>query len=209
MIRAWIAAAGLALAASGTLAGTVDFEGTLAPGEDVANLANGSSIGDGLRVSSTEQLLLVRVGGRVDGFFPSDSPLPEGVFGEVFLSSVFDATSNLTLSFDGVARNLSFQIADADFGEVYRAVGRRGGVIVEEITVADGDPGTGDRRAVDVVFSEAVDEILFSGTPGPGTTGIGWGLDNIRYEVVPLPAGLVLTLTALGGLGALRARRKA
>ena len=53
------------------------------------------------------------------------------------------------------------------------------------------------------------DFLFFADTSGTAADQGGPVLDNVRLSTVPLPAGGLLLLGALGGIAALRRRRKA
>ena len=59
------------------------------------------------------------------------------------------------------------------------------------------------------IYDGSGDFLYFADTSGtPGDNG-GPVLDNVKLSAVPLPAGGLLLLGALGGIAALRRRRKA
>jgi len=64
----------------------------------------------------------------------------------------------------------------------------------------------GELLLVTMLFSEAVSDLNIQMISG---TNDGYGIDGITVAAVPLPAGGVLLLTALGGVAALRRKRKA
>ena len=56
-----------------------------------------------------------------------------------------------------------------------------------------------------MLFSSPVRDLRISMVNG---TGDGFGVDGVRIALVPLPAGGLLLLGAIGGLAALRRRKK-
>jgi hypothetical protein len=66
--------------------------------------------------------------------------------------------------------------------------------------------GDGKLHLVTLFFAKPTDDIRIKMINGPGD---GFGIDGVRVAAVPLPAGGVLLLAALGGLALLRRRRTA
>lgn len=230
-------------------AATVDFEdfGTTymsgggsgicaGQGNDECNIFGAEFAGDGITLSFSNvspiydnQLKIVRVGSPTDGFVPSDTPIPEGIFGDFFMTTEFHDNTHFSLSFDR-ASDVSFQIADID-GDSHDGSGKLASQLEmfqitsylfgggTEIVIVSGD-GTllGDTSATDGVVGDAeVTSFAFMnttrvdilGTTTGGSRNIGYGLDNIEFAAaVPLPAGLPLLLAGLGALGLVGRRRR-
>ena len=232
MLKLAATAAAFTVAASAAMAVplNIDFESEF-PGVDGAtNVGTSVDLGQGVTASVLTLgenigggevagaaivdsfLQYVAVGGPNDqAFVPNDNP--DGDFGTTFLTGDFSGNTGMKLTFDEVVRNLMFDIADIDGSgsgqETFTFVGFLGGVEVANFSrVAGVDANTGDRAVTPIDFLPDVDMVLIYATDPGNNRNIGWGIDNIEATVVPLPAGLLLSLTALGGLGLLRARRK-
>ena len=233
MFRTSIVAGCFALATSGAMAATVDFENEAPLNPDPTLIPVGSTYVNGdITFSSTETMQLVGVGGSTSGFVPNDSPADyEGGtpanFGEVFLTGDFVDNTDMTMSFASALTEISFDVADIDGGrqdgpnrdgnqELFIFEFLMNGVLQGSQTVSgDGAP---DAQVVNIAFSGLFDQVTITGTTIRGVRDIGWGLDNIVTTTqanptaapvpVPLPATALLMLSGLGGIGALRAARK-
>lgn len=233
MIRTGILAGVFALGASGAMAASVDFENEAPLNPDPTLIAIGDTyVNGGITFTSTEVMQLVGVGPNPQSaFVPNDDPgqtvggAPTN-FGEVFLTGDFNGNTDMTLSF-AEATFMSFDIVDIDGGndnvvgddpeENFVFTFLNGG-ISQGTTVVNSRDLTGpfnDAGVVNVSFAGFFDSVEIVGTTPGGNRNIGWGIDNIVTTEapggptpVPLPAGGVLILTALGGLGLLRARRR-
>lgn len=218
-LKTLAAAATLGAAASAASAATLDFEGTLLPAEEMRNLGTSAYFaGAGITFSTTamDYLQLARVGGTASAFVPMDNVDPTGGFGEIFLSGDFSNLVQVKMNFDTLVNSLKFDIADidgrspkGDLTETFTVTAYKGGSAVGSVSVTAGDPLTGSSDITPFELSGfSFDEVeIIATTPG-GKRRIGWGLDNIQVAAVPLPAGMVLMMSALGALGLVR-RRKA
>lgn len=212
-----ILVAGLAFTATSGFAATVDFEDAAPLASDPLVFAVGTTYTNGsITFSSTEKMQLVGTGGSpTSGFVPSDSPagttptvLP---FGNVFLTGDFDDDTNMTMSFATNLTGISFDIADIDGSggdlETFVFTAMLGGSVVDTVTKTG--PGAVDGEVVEISFADMLfDSVSIVGTTPNGTRNIGWGIDNIETTPVPLPAAGLMLVTALGGMAAMRRRKK-
>ena len=197
---------------------TVDFENELAIGpDDTVNVTNsGPYLNNGVTFTSGDEgdLFLVGSNGAVDAFVPNDAVTPVGSFGNVFLTGDFDANSAMTLSF-ARATGISFDIADIDgpgeraeqFFFTFYDGAVEVGTVFRQAGVAPTTPGDGTITTIE--YTGFFDRVEITnrtvGDPtGANRPAIGWGIDNIEIDPVPLPAGMVLFLTAFAGLAAFR-----
>ena len=215
MIRTITAAAVLAVASTGAFAATVDFEDEFPLTPDPLNVGTSYSNG-GITFTSGDgnDLYLVEAGAPVDAFVPGDNVESGADFGEVFLTGDFNLTSAVTMSF-AQTTEMFFEIADIDGSgsqqEIFSFDVLLNGLSVDTFTISSGDADTGNAIVTNIAITGLLfDEVQISNTTAGGgnNRNIGWGLDNIYVAAVPLPAGLVFSLTALGGLGALRLRKR-
>ncbi len=219
-----------AIAASGASAALIDFENEHPLNPDPTLIAVGNSyVNGGITFTSTETMQLVGTGGPRHGFVPNDTPGSTASgpadFGNVFLTGDFDDDTNMNLSFGSVLSNITFDIVDIDGGddnvvgdaqeEQFVFTFLNGGVAQgsQTITSRDMTGSLNEAGVVAVSFGGLFDEVSIVGTTPGGTREIGWGIDNIVTtssgpSPVPLPAGAVLMLTALAGIGAIKARRR-
>lgn len=205
--------------ATGAHAVTVNFENeTFAGDEDNV----GTSYVNGMVTFTSldgKDLYLAKSGANQTAFVPNDTVTPVGTFGDVFLTGDFVKNSSLSMSFAKSLTALSFDVADIDGSgnqaEIFTFTFFSGGLVVGTDVIQAGVNATpGDGAVTTVSFSGLFDTVnIFNATVGKPQTGsnrnIGWGLDNINATVVPLPAGGLLMLTALGGLAVARRRQKA
>jgi hypothetical protein len=205
---------------TGAHAATVNFENEIFAGDE-DNV--GTSYTNGMVTFTSldgNDLYLAKSGANQTAFVPNDTVTPVGTFGDVFLTGDFVDNSSLSMSFASALSAVSFDIADIDGGgnqaEVFtftfKNAGLTVGTVVRQAGVAPTTPGDG--AVTTVSFSGLFDTVdIFNATVGQPQTGsnrnIGWGLDNIVATPVPLPAGGLLILTALGGLAVARSRKKA
>lgn len=220
-IKSYIAAAAASVVLAGPAAAlNIDFEGVLAPGQNVASLGNTTSIGGGITVSSVgPEMRVVRVGKPTNAFVPNDEVTPAGAFGTAFLSTdLWSPVIDVTMDFAKAVSDLSFYIADIDGDEkgepasnheVFTITGYKGGMAVTSTVISAMDvAGDGVATLVDLA-GYTLDSVSIMGTTSGGQRLIGWGLDNIQASAIPLPAGAVLMLSALGGMAAMRRRKSA
>ena len=103
---------------------------------------------------------------------------------------------------------IAFFLTDVnDVGRVAFSIKANEGTLtnnVMNLPNASGRPN-GELLLVTMDFSDALSLITIDMTTG---TGDGFGLDGIRVAAVPLPAAGLLLLGGLGGLAAVRRRRK-
>ncbi len=228
MIRTFIIGGAFALAASGASAALINFE-EKAPltGAGAPHFNNvGQSYTNGsITFTSSESMQLVQTGGKANGFVPNDTPEGTGggnlPFGEIFLTGDFDDNTDMTLSFATALSGLTFDIADIDGSgtnnERFTFEAFSGGSAVAGSFQEFFGEGRTDASVVTINFGGigTFDEIRIFGTTPGGTRNIGWGIDNINTvennpapNPVPLPAGAILMLTALGGFGVMRSRKR-
>lgn len=190
----------------------IDFETGYAGDETV--VGDPFSTG-GVTFTRGEEQTVVKTGSPTDGFVPNDT-ITGGLFGDFFLSDDFrnNTSVSLTLDFDApYVQNLSFYIGDidgtADQTETFSATAFLLGGGTHVVSFTSGQAGTGNSIATLFDFTGYdVTSVAISGfTPGQ-QRNIGWGIDNISATPVPLPAGVVLMMTAFGGLVAARRRRR-
>lgn len=235
MFRTGILAGVIALGATGAMAAVVDFENESPLNPDPTLIAVGNSyVNGGVTFTSTETMQLVGTGPNpTSAFVPNDTPGSSASgpasFGNVFLTGDFLGNTNMNMKFAVGLDNIAFDIVDIDGGNDsivgddqeeqftfdFRFLGSS--QFTQTITSRDLTGALNDAGVIRVSFFGAVDEVQIVGiTPG-GSRNIGWGIDNLETvgrttfsspAPVPLPAGAVLMLTALGGLGALRARKR-
>ncbi|WP_227267927.1 VPLPA-CTERM sorting domain-containing protein [Roseobacter weihaiensis] len=219
MYKASILAGIFAMSTTAAFGAVVDFENEspLNPDPNVTNVGTSYSNG-GITFTSTEDMQLVKTGGPSNGFVPNDSPNNANPFpvdfGDIFLTGDFNGNTDMTLSFGTDLAALSFDIVDIDgpnntsnhetfvFSYFYM------GAFVDSITVSSDDT-TLDAEVVTVSYSGLFDEVQIVGTTPGGTRNIGWGIDNINVTAVPLPAAGFMLLSALGGMGLMRRRKRA
>lgn len=227
-MRALVLGGALALATTAASAATIDFEGLAAFTSDptVIDGTTGLTVGD-VTFTSTEDMQLVGVGNtpNVSGFVPNDDPgtisgtTTPADFGDVFLTGDFIDNTDMTLTFGTVLSSIQFQIVDIDGSGAnntesftFTALDSLNG-IVDSVTITGA--GAPDAQ-VDVItfFGADIKSLTIVGTTVGGTRNIGWGIDNIITEVdpfvseVPLPAAGLLLLGALGGMSAMRSRKR-
>ena len=233
MLRTIALASALSAVAGMAAAVTVDFEdlGFGPADQTVFDGAGGDTYASGgITFSSSEDFQLVGVGGgglNQDGFVPNDTPTPQ-TFGTAFITGDFNDNADLTMEFDSVVKDLMFEIADIDGGndntapgvgfddpaapnnrEFFDFIAKLDGSIVSTISIDSSDLTGPDGEVVSVGFGGVLlDEVMIVAQTQGGTRNIGWGLDNISATAVPLPAGAVLMLTGLVGLGAVRRLRR-
>lgn len=183
----------------------IDFETRFAGHE--TDIDDPYTIG-GVTFTRGKDQTVVKTGAPQDGFVPNDN-IACGMFGDFFLTDDFTAnqTVDLTLDFDGPVTGLQFYIGDIDGGggnrEVFEAVATLAGGGTSTISFTSGDAGTGNSIATLFDFgTDAITSVSIS-----GSTANGNRIDNISATAVPLPAGAVLMLTGLAGLGLLRRRK--
>ncbi|WP_227257985.1 VPLPA-CTERM sorting domain-containing protein [Kangsaoukella pontilimi] len=207
----FVVAAGAAHAASLS----IDFETGYS--NDVTVLSNGDEIAPGVTVTSTETIQVVKTGSPTDAFVPNDMPAV-GDFGDYFLTGDFNKDTDLSLHFATDVTGLSFDIADIDGSgetvsnstEFFEFTAYLNGIQVDQILV-DATEVNGDAQVVTIAFADdlVLDMLGIVGYTKGGTRNIGWGIDNIHASPVPLPAAGLLLLGGLGGLAAMKRRRKA
>ncbi|WP_298836111.1 VPLPA-CTERM sorting domain-containing protein [uncultured Roseobacter sp.] len=213
-----------ALTATTGFAATVDFEDEAPLSSDP--LSVGTMFSNGIiDFSSTENMQLVVVGEPTSGFVPDDMPVG-GDFGEIFLTGDFDGDTNMNLTFGAHTLDfISFDIADIDGDEPGQDFGGVGvdptdndevftfefllDGILQGSVVVDASDVDGDGEIATISYAGLFDEVSIVGTTNGHTRNIGWGIDNINTNQVPVPAAGLLLLAGIGGLGALRRRKKA
>jgi hypothetical protein len=229
MFKTGLIAGLFVIGATGAMAATVDFENespiNQGPGAPDFENVGTTYINGGITFTSTEFMQLVQTGGQVNGFVPNDNinAASSAVtsFGNIFLTGDFLSNTNMTLSFATALSAISFEIADIDgaggnSNERFQFEALSAGSVLAT-TIIQASGGTPDAQVDTISFGGigTFDQIRIVGTTVSGARDIGWGIDNIvttqapgAPSPVPLPAGAVLMLTALGGLGALRARKR-
>ena len=143
----------------------------------------------------------------------SDTTLGAGAssFNGSFLADANSGIGNpapIIVSFDILAENVSFWVADVDGQDVLTANALdAGGDLLETIIVNSGDTGTGDGDAFQVVFtSNIIKQIEVITTQGG--LAVGWGFDTLSFTPVPLPGALLLFGSSMF-LGFFTLRRRA
>ena len=208
-------------------------------GDDACTIVGDEFTGDGITLSFVDvvpqlddAIRIIRVGNPLDGFVPKDTPKPDGVFGDFFLTTEFKKNTHFSLTFNERS-DVSFGIADIDGPgsvqdqsagdlEYFTLKAFLGSGGTTSVTVAGDGTVIGDAALTDGVAGDAlvtgfsfidVTRIEVLATTFDGNRNIGWGIDNIAFEdnvnAVPLPAGVWLLGTAFAGLGIARRRRKA
>lgn len=124
-----------------------------------------------------------------------------------------------TLTFAGGASSVSGQLWDidgtsSDNTEQWEVVATLVGGGMQTLTSPLGDSNGAtslDGRPWDFAFNTAGNDIAFLDFKftGSKTSGIGAAFDNLNVSQVPLPAGGLLLLCGLAGLGAMRRRKLA
>lgn len=221
MLRAISAAAVSLLIAGGAHANVVDFEDEAPLSPDPTNESTSYSNG-GITFDSLDgnDLFLVQTGTPTNAFVPNDDPSPGGAFGEVFLTGDFIANSAMGLTFDKDLNSISFDIADIDGSgeqaEIFTFEFLFNGSSLSTITKQAGvDADTGDGVITPISFGgQRFDQVLITNrtvgeADGSNRPNIGWGIDNINASPVPVPAGVVLLVSGLGGLAFMRRRKSA
>ncbi len=217
--RSFILAGVATMLALPAAAATLNFESEGYVGNSVSLGNDEAYAGADVTFSSANGLFAVKTGGPADGFVPNDNPLPVGVFGDYFLTSDFGTTTAMSISYGTAVSAASFDVADIDGTgsntEEFTFKAFFGALEVGSIAVNSGDPGTGDRLAYSIGFSNLgslFDRIEIVGTTAGGTRHIGIAFDNFNTTVdvttVPLPAAAWMLLAGIGGLGALGRRSR-
>jgi hypothetical protein len=167
----------------------IDFEGVTS-GAPVGSLYNNVGVSFGLDA-------LGFANSAVDTFY-SNAPSPLGVMSPVGLSATMNAISNI--SFVGTIAFFYSAAANATVS-VYSGANGTGSLLGTIDLVANSlDFSTWTQASLD--FAGEARSILFGGA-------VGAGFDNVTVNAVPLPAAAWLLLSGLGGLGALRRRKRA
>jgi hypothetical protein len=107
---------------------------------------------------------------------------------------------------------IAFFLTDVNDSGNVRFEVNAGGVDITDTTKAiTGDTDNGMLNLVTMQFSEAVSgDVLIKLTNASGNTGgDGFGIDTITVSSVPLPAAGWLMIAGLGGLAAMRRRKRA
>lgn len=230
MYKATILAGLFAVSTTAATAAVIDFENETSVGaSDAVTVAIGSTTytNGGITFSSGDgnALQLVGSGGGLDGFVPSDSVTPTGAFGNVFLTGDFIQNSAMNLSF-GLASAITFDIADIDgsgqkaeqFTFNFLNAGTVVGSVFRQAGVAPTTPGDGTITTIS--YSGLFDSVEITNRTVGSATGanrpnIGWGIDNISLTPenisiapIPVPAAGLMLLSALGGMGLMRRRKR-
>ena len=182
MFRAFMLAAGIMMAATAANAATLDF--TVLPFGDVGSPT--ASV-PGATITNNSGFDLY----RGDQFANSICAL----------SATFNCNADLTLDFDSLVSNITFDSGGFDPGDfVEVSVLGIADMLLGSFTIA------GDTHFVLSGFNN-VSKLVFDDS----STGFGLVYGNFTYDVaaVPLPAGLPLFVTGLGGIALLRRRRRA
>lgn len=191
MLKSALVAATLAVSALPAQAALIDFEG-LADGTIVTNQFSGvtfSSVGSAVNKVSEQ---------------------PGIGFGDKFLCTASSAGASIDceqetiLSFDTAVSNLSFwQVGDNATGVVAMVDVFVNGIFDATVDILGFDDFY-TPNLVDLTSFSDVTSIRIHSITDPG--GLGW--DNFSYDtaVIPLPAGIALLLSALGGFGFFRRR---
>ena len=146
-----------------------------------------------------------RAGQDFGGFFITD-PLVDGQS---------NVPGTIVIIFDNPAREISFRVADIDNYAASRpdtfTVNAYDGssILVETLSITVGDQGyqTGDGIATLVELSTTgISRMELSLINTLGTSG--WGVDNLSYNVVPVPVPVVLFGSGLIFLFGVRKRHK-
>jgi hypothetical protein len=211
-----------ALVATGATAASVDFEDVALGPNDATNVGTSYSNG-GITFTSTENMHLVGVGRGTDGFVPNDTPGSSSAgpanFGTTFLTGDFNQNTDMMMTFGTRLTNIAFDIVDIDGGNDKKAGDAQEeqftfGFLLNNvlqssqlITSRDLTGPLDEAGVIRVSYAGLFDKVSIVGVTPGGTRNIGWGIDNIDVQPVPLPAGVVLMMTALGGFGVARARK--
>lgn len=103
-------------------------------------------------------------------------------------------------------RKLAFFLTDVDdVGSVNFEISADGTMFDSILTGLQGRQTNGTLNLVTLSFSESVSDLQIRMTAGVGD---GFGIDGIRVAAVPLPAAGLMLLGAIGGLGAMRMRKR-
>jgi len=220
-MKKFLLAAALTACAGSASAITVVFESFNLAANDSTDLGVDEVIG-GIEFSKSDQdgfIQLVGVGqtgsgNAGDAFWPIDSPNPN-TFGTTFISGDFaGGNTGINMASTGLDfTSITFDIVDIDGsgGDLEKFVVSYylDGAMVGAADVVDAnDAAAGDAKVTTFTRTGLFDTVKIAATTPNGTRNIGFGLDNISATVVPLPAGAVLMLTAMGGLGVMRVRRR-
>jgi hypothetical protein len=167
----------------------IDFE-SVTSGAPVGNLYNS--------VGASFDLDALGFANSASDTFYSNAPSPLGVMSPVGSSATMNAISNV--SFVGT---VAFFYSSAVSGSVAVYSGANGtGSLLGTIALVANSPDFSTWQQASLDFAGEARSILFGGA-------IGAGIDNITVNAVPLPAAAWLLLSGLGGLGALRRRKRA
>lgn len=212
-----------ALAATTAAALPIDFESGYSG--RVNSFAGDEFAANGLHFSSTDAMRVVEMGAPTDGFVGEAYSKDLAPLGNYFLTGDFNGTSDLKVSFDYDVTSVSFDLADIDTNEVFTITAYdQSDNALQTIVLRDdglGDAGyvTGNAKLTDVLLNPGQAFRWFFVDIRTITSkyrDIGFGFDNLDFTIaatdatgsVPLPGGLVLGLSAFGGLALTRLRRR-
>jgi hypothetical protein len=200
-----------------------DFEGFVAcTGSNTATCANSTvntAVGQFKGIGPSQTNGLSQVNPKNSIVVRTSAPTPYGRFnvttgGKNWLDS--NDLKGIQWDVPGLAavpmiRKISFLLTDVDdvgtFDFILKAIDT-GANDLDDLTLALTNDGlkNGTLHLVTMLFSDPVKDLRIVMKNG---TGDGFGIDGVRMSVVPLPASALLLLGAIGGLAALRRRRKA
>jgi len=190
-------------------ADVIDFEGLGVEGDTLHSVSG---------VSFENAILATELSGRIYAFFYGistrgwddavvDGTVPVG--GTMLTDKWGDHTpypfligKQVSWTYEKPVTSTSFYLIDVDAHERYvvEAITVSGEVL--EKVIADGDPGTGDGKAVKMEFISSMDPIKSVKITPPSWSG--WAVDHIEFEPVPAPATVVLMLAGVVAVTAYR-----
>jgi hypothetical protein len=190
-----------------TLAGTVvlteDFESFAAP---QTSTTFSTAVGDFTQVTQGQISAGLRILDDASSPFSGRRDMTNEDNSGNWLDSNDSKEVTWTITFAQTILSLGFFMTDInDVSGSMTATFLNGGTTELVFGGASGAANNGEISYITAFFESGVSSITFN----VDTANDGWGIDDITVSAVPLPAPALLLLGGLGGLAALRRKRKA